>query len=337
MDVVQDFFDEVQRREHALLEARVGVGFAQDPDPVAETEVVVVEPRAVVEGVPTAGVPIPRGRVPVVVVLPAVPGPDLPGHMGKESFPEKVVDLGRRVGMERGRVGDVVGVPRPVRRMQIDGYVRIVFAEQPRHRPRFGRVELHVVAVQVIALSVRPLTHPSDRPVLTAAVREAHPFVAVSVVDGRDQQDHRLPPFTVAAGQEVAEQHLERLLPAHLAAVDVALQVDDGLAGRPNGLRTRVSDIAHHGQGKRPSLVRVAVRRVVDRRIARRRALEEVHNLGVRTRLPVRRPLSAGEKRLVRGRRTSAPREHGRDRRPPEYARAHRNILRSIEVVDAHP
>ncbi len=196
--------------------------------------------------------------------------------------------------------------------MQVDGHVRIVFAQQPRHRPRFGRVELHVIAVQVVALSVRPLTHPSDRPVLTATIGEGHPFIAVRVVDGRDQQYHRLPPFAVAAGQEVAEQHLERLLPAHLAAVDVALQVDDRLAGSSDGRRTRICDVAHYGQWKRPSLVRVAVGGVVDRRRAGRRALQEVHDIGVGAGFVVVGALGAGEEGVVQGRGTVARREDGR-------------------------
>ena len=196
----------------------------------------------------------------------------------------------------------MVRVPRPVRRVQIDGYVRIVLAEQPRHRPRFGRVELHVITVQVIALGVRPLTHPPDRPVLTATIGEGHPFIAVRVVDGRDQQDHRLPPFAVAAGQEVAEQHLERLLPAHLAAVDVALQVDDRLAGSSDGRRTRIFDVAHYGQWKRPS-PRSYSRMWCSGRtaIAGCRALQKIHDIGVGTGLVILRALRAREKGIVQG------------------------------------
>ena len=212
---------------------------------------------------------------------------------------------------------------RPVRRVQVDGHMRIVLAEQPRHRSRLGRVELHVIAVQVVALGVRPLAHPPDRPVLAAAVREEHPLVAVRVVDGRDEEDHRLPPLAVAAGEEVAQQHLERLLPAHLARVDVALQVDDRLSRTSDGRRTRVVHVAHHDHGDRPSLVRMAVRRVVDRGIARRGALQEVHDIGVRTGLSVLRPLRAGQKHLPRRRRTSARRDHRGNRRPPGNAHAH--------------
>ena len=114
-----------------------------------------------------------------------------------------------------------------------------------------------MIAVQVVALGVRPQTHPADRSVLAAPVGQADPFIAVRVVDGRDQQDHRLPPLAVAAGQEVAEQHLERLLPAHLAAVDIALQVDDRLAGSSDGHGACVCDIADHSQWQRarPSVV----------------------------------------------------------------------------------
>ena len=195
----------------------------------------------------------------------------------------------------------MVGVLGPVGGVQIDGHVRIVLAEQPRHRPGFRRLDLHVIAVQVVSLGVRALAHAADRPMLAPAVREGHALIAVRVVDGRDQQDHRLAPCAVAAGQEVAEKHLERLLSAHLACVDVALQVDDRLAGGPDGRRARVRHVADYGQRQRAPLGRVAVGGVVDQRRGGRGALEEVHDLGVRAGLAVVGALGAGEERLVRG------------------------------------
>ena len=88
-------------------------------------------------------------------------------------------------------------------------------------------------------------------------------------------------PIAVTAGQQVAEQHLQRLLPADLARVDVALQVDDGLAGSAGGGGARVGDVAHDGQRKRASLVGEAVGGVVDRRRGGGCALEEVDDVGV--------------------------------------------------------
>ena len=214
--------------------------------------------------------------------------------------------------MQRGRVCEMVRVLRPVRGVQIDGHVRIVVAEQARHRPGLGRLQLHVVAVQVVALGVRPLSHPAERPVLAPAVGEGHPLVPVRVVDRRDQQHHRFPPLAVPARQKVAQQHLKRLLPAHLARVDVALQVDDRLAGSADGCRARVFDVADHGQRERSALGRVAVGGVVDHRRGGRRALEEVHNIGVGAGFAVVGALGAGKEGVVRGRGASAGRRYGR-------------------------
>ena len=68
--------------------------------------------------------------------------------------------------------------------------MRIVFVHETRHGTGFGRLELHVIAVQIVSLGVRPLAHAADGSVLTAAVGEGHALVAVRVVNGRDQQDH---------------------------------------------------------------------------------------------------------------------------------------------------
>ena len=207
----------------------------------------------------------------------------------------------------------MVGVLGPVRRMQVDGHVRVVFGEEPRHRPRLRRVELHVIAVQVVALGIGALPHPAEGSVLAAAVGEGHPLIAVRVVDGPDEQDHRLPPFAVATGHDVPQQHLERLLPAHLAGVDVALEINDCPAGSPDRGRTRIRDVAHYGEGKRPSLVGIAECGVVDRRRGGRRALQEVHDIGVGAGLAIVRAFRAREKRVVGGRGALARREHGRE------------------------
>ena len=106
---------------------------------------------------------------------------------------------GSVAGMERRRVGQVVGVARAVGRVQVERHVRVVVVHQLDDRARFGRVELHVVAIEVEALRVRALPLSAHRPVLRAAVVEREPLVAVGVVDRRDQEDHRLQPVVVPA------------------------------------------------------------------------------------------------------------------------------------------
>ena len=120
---------------------------------------------------------------------------------------------------------------RAVGRVQIERHVRVVVGHQLRDGARFGRVELHVIAIEVEPLRVGTLALSAHRPVLRAAVVEREPLVAVGVVDRRDQEDHRLQPVVVPARGEVAQQHLRAFLALDFAAVDVALDVDAQLAG----------------------------------------------------------------------------------------------------------
>src|SRR5690606_29616179 len=69
---VQRLDDETERREHAVLERRVAVDLAQDPDAVAEPGVVRPKARAWVERGPAARLPPLRLIVPVIREVPAV-------------------------------------------------------------------------------------------------------------------------------------------------------------------------------------------------------------------------------------------------------------------------
>ena len=89
--------------------------------------------------------------------------------------------------MERRRVREVIAVERAVGGVQVDRNLRIVRIEQGDQRARFGRLELHVVAVQVEPLRVGALAHAPHRPVLQRPIGELDPLVAVGVVNRRDQ------------------------------------------------------------------------------------------------------------------------------------------------------
>jgi hypothetical protein len=150
--------------------------------------------------------------------------------------------------------------------VQIDHHVRIERVQQPHHRSRFRRVELHVVAVDVQPLRVRPRPLAADRPMLEAAAGERHPLVAIGVVDRVDQQDHGVEPVGVRAAREVAHECQRRLFAFHFAGVNVGLDVDPQLPARAHRRRSGVSHPADDRQRQRAPFERVAERGDVDER-----------------------------------------------------------------------
>ena len=199
------FLDEDLGHPHAAAEIQIAVGFRQNRDPVPQPDVVVAEPRAVVERAPhrVAGI----GRIDAGHLA---RDPGLGREVSVVVGPERVLLEERRlhrwqdplarqrnqpwigVGVERRRIGQMVAVVRAVGRVQVDGDVGIPAVHQPDERARFGALELHVIAVQVEPASV--FANPDTRfgPVLLGAILDVDPLVAVGVVDGRDQNDELL-------------------------------------------------------------------------------------------------------------------------------------------------
>jgi len=118
----------------------------------------------------------------VVVVVPAVLVLDRSRHGRQPVAAQYLVDLGGRVRVERRRVGDVVGVLRAIGRVQVDGHVRVVTVHHADQRARLGRVEFHVIAVEVVSLCVGALSHAADGAVLPSAVVDLDKLVSVRVV-----------------------------------------------------------------------------------------------------------------------------------------------------------
>ena len=121
--------------------------------------------------------------------------------------------------------------------MQVDADVRIVVAQQARQRSRFGRLELHVIAIEIEILRVRPTPDAADRAVLQRTLAESDALVAVGVVDRRDEQHERVEPGGMLPVDDLAQQDLQRFLALDFAGVDVALHVDAGQTARAHGLR----------------------------------------------------------------------------------------------------
>ena len=184
---------------------------------------------------------------------------------------------------------------RAVGRVQVDDHVRVVVGIGPHQRPRLRRFQLHVVAVQVEVLRVAPRPHAADRTELVRPVVEGHPLVAVGVVDGSDEQDQRRAPLLVRAGHEVTQQHQQRFLAAHLAAVDVRLQPDANPIGRHNRRGPGVGNVAYDDKRQRSVLQRRSEAGGANAVRQRRGALDELHDLVVGGRFPVAGPFRAGQ------------------------------------------
>ena len=208
--VVEDFLDEPQACHYTVFEGGVRVGLAKDGETIAQADVVIVETRPMIErsphlhalGLPSAttGYSAPatsttaspgataEARVAVVVVVPAVFIFDLLGDGWKPIATQHFVDLGIRIWVQWRRISHVVGMASAVGCVQVDCNVGIVVIHHLNQRSCLRRVELHVVTVQVVALRVRALSHTCYRAILRAAVVYLYEFVAISVVEGCDQE-----------------------------------------------------------------------------------------------------------------------------------------------------
>ena len=197
--------------------------------------------------------------------------------------------------------------------MQVDGDLGIVVSEQADQGAGLGRLELHVVAVQVQVLGVGALAHSPNRAVLQRSIRELDALVAVGVVDRRDEQHQRVEPGGVLPARQPAQQHLHRFLPLHFAGVNVRLDVDADLAAGADGGWTRVPHATDHDQRQRPSFHRVAEGgRMEQPRRHGARAPHEVQDVGVRAGLAVVGAFGAGAERGGGRLRTdtSRPQDH---------------------------
>ena len=271
---------EAERRRNPVLERRIAVGLAQNPDAVAEPGDVGPEARARVERRPPAWLAPLRFVVPVIREITAVLRFIALGYGGQPRLAQQAVDGGGRVRMERRRIRQVVAVDGPVRRVEVDDDVRVVVVEEPGEGAGLGRVELDEVAVEVEAVGVGALAHAVDGAVLERPVARVEALVPVGVVDRGDEDRERIGPGGVLTAGEVAEEEERRLLPRHLARVDVR---HDEHTQAPAGPRRRCRRVvrALNDERERPPLDGLAERRRVEARL-RADDLDERHHVGVR-------------------------------------------------------
>ena len=187
---------------------------------------------------------------------------------------------GSVAGLSGGAYVRKYRVQRAVRRVQIQRNVRVVIVHQLDDRPAFGGIELHVIAIEVEALRVRPLTLTAHRAVLRPAVVQREPFIAVGVVDRSHEQHHGLQPVSVLAQSQFAEEDLGVLLSLDFSRVDVALNVDPQLASAPDCLGRGIGS-PHHDERKIPLLVSLAEGGDVNGRRGLPEGCEECRDVGV--------------------------------------------------------
>ena len=147
---------------------------------------------------------------------------------------------------------------RAVRRVQVHRHVRVVVVHQLDDRAALGRVELHVIAIEVEALRVRPLPLTAHRAVLRSAVVEREPLIAVRVVDRGHEQHHRLQPVLCLPSGQFTEQDLRGLLSLRLLrAWMLPWMYTRSLRVPPHGLGRGLGS-ADHDERQIPLLVRLA-------------------------------------------------------------------------------
>jgi hypothetical protein len=120
--------DEPPVRQYPVLERRVRIGLAENPESVAQAEVVGREARPMIERVPVHA-ERPR-HVSVEEELPLVPIPHALADRWKPLVPQQIRDARVSGRVQGRRVREVIGVERPVRSVKVQGHVRIVLLHQ---------------------------------------------------------------------------------------------------------------------------------------------------------------------------------------------------------------
>jgi hypothetical protein len=174
-------------------------------------------------GILIAEVAVPESLLPVALAQP------LPDQ--REEMIAHVVVGWATVGIETRRVGEGVAVIAAVGSVEIDEEIGLPLREESQRPASLGRLELHIVAVEVETLAVGVAAHDGGT-ILSRAVLlpGGKVIVAVGIVDRDHQQDDAVEQGTEVTEREVTQQHLRRFFSFDFAGVDVALDVQDGFA-----------------------------------------------------------------------------------------------------------
>ena len=284
------------RRADAAHERIVRVRLGEHRHPAPQSVVVRAEARPGVVGEPAAIDRVLRHEVAVRKRFDAT----IRMQRQPDGWQHRVARVGSREsrrGIQRRRPRERVAVVAPIGCVEIDEHVGIPGAQELEGRSGLRRFGLHVVAIEVEAERVGA---ESDQrgPVLLRSILglRTHRVVAVAVVDGRRDDDQRVDDVAILVLVQVPEQRQQRFLSFHLAAVDVALDVDHwpiralGFGGGANH-RTR-----EHDDRDVSPLRGSAHRRHVDALAGRLERIDERHHVRVRRRLREVRSLGSRER-----------------------------------------
>ena len=147
--------------------------------------------------------------------------------MRPEAAIRETGDFGRRT--ERRRVGEVIAVIAPVGRVQVDEDVWIPRIEHGDGTAALGRLQRHVVAIQVDPLGIGTGTDHFRTVLSTTIPRLGRKLlIAVGVVDGLCDKNDRIQHVGPRIEQEIAQERQQCFFPLDFTGVDVSLHVDDG-------------------------------------------------------------------------------------------------------------
>ena len=145
------------------------------------------------------------------------------------------VEAGRQLrglGSGPGQEPVVVGA---VCHMVVDVNVGLPPVDEGCQSDSLHGVQLEVVAVEVETGDCCPEAHSTDGSMLIGPVGRGDVFVAVGVVDRREEDDACIEQVGVSAEHDVTENHHRRGLAVDLSRMNAALDQHDGLAGGMRG------------------------------------------------------------------------------------------------------
>jgi hypothetical protein len=120
--------------------------------------------------------------------------------------------------MERRCIGEVISVLRAVGGMEVGREVGVILREKLGEGTPLGRVQFHVIAIDIEILRVRTCARSANRSVLGAPIREGYPFVPVRVQDWCDEDHERIEKGGMHPLRDLAEEDEKHLFPLDFAA-----------------------------------------------------------------------------------------------------------------------
>ncbi len=134
-------------------------------------------------------------------------------------------------------ISDVAAIVSAVSYVAIDKQIGLPFVPEFNPRTRFGRVGLHVVAIQILICTGRAPTH-FDWAILVDPIVRTGSFVAIGVVNRNEEQDDVCQQsFESLGDSEVAKQSETGVFAIRFTGVNTSLNQDDRFSLSVGGSR----------------------------------------------------------------------------------------------------